>query len=101
METVFQNTHDRRLDQVYASGLRLTALAEPLGFDSVSGVEKILDIRTRMGCDTFVGVFSYAGMPWEEAERSVRLFAREVRPTLALDGEARARVPTAAEGAAR
>ena len=66
-------------------------------------IEKILDIRTRMGCDTFVGVFSYAGMPWEEAERNVRLFAREVMPALhALDGEARAAgVPAAAEAAAR
>ena len=65
-------------------------------------IEKILDIRTRMGCETFVGVFSYAGMPWEEAERKVRLFAREVRPALlTLDDEARAGVPTAAEAAAR
>jgi hypothetical protein len=29
-----------------------------------------------------VGVFSYAGMPWEEAERNMRLFAREVLPAL-------------------
>jgi len=65
-------------------------------------IEKILDIRTRMGCDTFVGVFSYAGMPWEEAERNVRLFAREVMPALqALDAEARAGVPGAADAAAR
>ncbi len=62
-------------------------------------IEKILDIPTRIGCDTFVGVFSYAGMPWEEPERNVRLFAREVRP--ALDGELRAGVPTAAEAEAR
>ena len=91
METVFTRT----------IGGCLTALAEPLGFDSISG-EKILDIRTRMGCDTFVGVFSSAGVPWEEAERNVHLFAREVGRALpALDGEARAGVPTAAEAAAR
>jgi alkanesulfonate monooxygenase SsuD/methylene tetrahydromethanopterin reductase-like flavin-dependent oxidoreductase (luciferase family) len=65
-------------------------------------IEKILDIRSRVGCDTFVGVFSYAGMPWEEAERNVRLFAREVMPALqSLDGETRASVAVAAEGAAR
>ena len=44
--------------------------------------ERILDIRRRVGNEHFVGVFSYAGMPWEEAERNMRLFAREVRPAL-------------------
>jgi alkanesulfonate monooxygenase SsuD/methylene tetrahydromethanopterin reductase-like flavin-dependent oxidoreductase (luciferase family) len=44
--------------------------------------EKILDIRRRVGNDHFVGVFSYAGMPYDEAERNVRLFAREVMPPL-------------------
>jgi alkanesulfonate monooxygenase SsuD/methylene tetrahydromethanopterin reductase-like flavin-dependent oxidoreductase (luciferase family) len=44
--------------------------------------QKVLDIRSRVGCDTFVGCFSYAGMPWDEAERNVRLFAREVLPEL-------------------
>jgi alkanesulfonate monooxygenase SsuD/methylene tetrahydromethanopterin reductase-like flavin-dependent oxidoreductase (luciferase family) len=45
-------------------------------------LEKILDVRTKMGSDTFVGVFSYAGMPYEDAERSMRLFARSVMPEL-------------------
>jgi alkanesulfonate monooxygenase SsuD/methylene tetrahydromethanopterin reductase-like flavin-dependent oxidoreductase (luciferase family) len=45
-------------------------------------LERILDTRRRVGNDSFVGVFSYAGMPWEEAERNVRLFAAEVRPAL-------------------
>ncbi len=72
MGTVFQNPHDRRPDHgVYANELRLTDLAELLGFDPVWGVD-------------------------------VRLFAREVTPAPpALDGEARAGVPTAAEAAAR
>src|SRR5438128_8430479 len=40
MGTLFQNLHDRRPDHgVYANELRLTDLAEPLGFDSVWGVE--------------------------------------------------------------
>jgi alkanesulfonate monooxygenase SsuD/methylene tetrahydromethanopterin reductase-like flavin-dependent oxidoreductase (luciferase family) len=43
---------------------------------------KILDVRERVGNEHFIGVFSYAGMPWAEAERSMRLFAREVRPEL-------------------
>ncbi|OGK99892.1 MAG: alkane 1-monooxygenase [Candidatus Rokubacteria bacterium RIFCSPHIGHO2_12_FULL_73_22] len=44
--------------------------------------EKILDVRARVGNDTYVGVFSYAGMPYDEAERNLRLFAAEVLPAL-------------------
>jgi hypothetical protein len=36
----------------------------------------------RVGNDHFVGVFSYAGMPAGEAERNMRLFAKEVMPAL-------------------
>jgi len=55
--------------------------------------ERILDTRRRVGNDTFVGVFSYGGMPAADAERSQRLFAAEVLPALqALD---RAPVPAA------
>ena len=53
--------------------------------------QKVLDIRSRVGCDTFVGCFSYAGMPWDEAERNVRLFAREVLPELKKVGESEER----------
>jgi len=61
--------------------------------------ERIVDVRGRVGNDTFVGAFSYAGMPREESERNMRLFAREVmpelkklddRPPLAAAAEARA-----------
>jgi alkanesulfonate monooxygenase SsuD/methylene tetrahydromethanopterin reductase-like flavin-dependent oxidoreductase (luciferase family) len=44
--------------------------------------ERILDIHARTGNSHFVGVFSYAGMPFDEAERNLRLFAKEVRPAL-------------------
>src|SRR5712692_7683913 len=44
--------------------------------------EKIVEVRDRVGNDTFVGVFSYAGMPCDEAERNVRLFAANVLPAL-------------------
>jgi alkanesulfonate monooxygenase SsuD/methylene tetrahydromethanopterin reductase-like flavin-dependent oxidoreductase (luciferase family) len=44
--------------------------------------EKILDVHTRTGNSHYVGVFSYAGMPYDEAERNMRLFAREVMPEL-------------------
>ncbi len=45
-------------------------------------LERILEIQQRVGNDHFVGVFGYAGMPPEEAERNMRLFAREVMPRL-------------------
>ncbi len=44
--------------------------------------EKILDIHGRTGNSHYVGVFGYAGMPYDEAERNLRLFARDVMPEL-------------------
>lgn len=44
--------------------------------------ETILRNAQRVGAETFVGVFSYAGMPWHDAEASMRLFAKDVLPTL-------------------
>jgi len=49
--------------------------------------DKIMDIRRRVGNDHYVGVFSYAGMPPEEAERNMRLFAAEVLPALSRVGD--------------
>ena len=58
--------------------------------------EKILDVRGRVGNDTFVGVFSYAGMDYGEAERNMRLFARTVMPQLQKLPPASAPAPAAA-----
>jgi len=44
--------------------------------------ERVMNIRSHVGNNTYVGVFRYAGMPIEEAERSMRLFARSVMPEL-------------------
>jgi alkanesulfonate monooxygenase SsuD/methylene tetrahydromethanopterin reductase-like flavin-dependent oxidoreductase (luciferase family) len=44
--------------------------------------ERIMRIRGITGTDWYNGLFSYAGMPWDEAERNMRLFAREVMPQL-------------------
>jgi alkanesulfonate monooxygenase SsuD/methylene tetrahydromethanopterin reductase-like flavin-dependent oxidoreductase (luciferase family) len=44
--------------------------------------DKILDIHARTGNSHYVGVFSYAGMPHADAERNMRLCAREVMPAL-------------------
>jgi len=44
--------------------------------------ERILDVQRRTGAEAFTGVFSYAGMPYDLAEASLRLFAAEVMPEL-------------------
>jgi alkanesulfonate monooxygenase SsuD/methylene tetrahydromethanopterin reductase-like flavin-dependent oxidoreductase (luciferase family) len=65
--------------------------------------ERIVDIHRRTGNSHFVGVFSYAGMPYGEAERSMRLFAAEVLPAvqrLPVQPPAPA-APTAATGGVR
>ena len=54
--------------------------------------EKIVAISDKAGADSFVCVPSYAGMPWDEAERNLTLFAKSVMPELK-------KLPTAAERA--
>jgi alkanesulfonate monooxygenase SsuD/methylene tetrahydromethanopterin reductase-like flavin-dependent oxidoreductase (luciferase family) len=44
--------------------------------------EKVVATLDRIGGEAFVGVFSYAGMPYEMAEQNQRLFAAEVMPEL-------------------
>jgi alkanesulfonate monooxygenase SsuD/methylene tetrahydromethanopterin reductase-like flavin-dependent oxidoreductase (luciferase family) len=44
--------------------------------------QKILDIQRWTGNDHYIGVFSYASMPYETAEQNMALFAREVLPEL-------------------
>jgi alkanesulfonate monooxygenase SsuD/methylene tetrahydromethanopterin reductase-like flavin-dependent oxidoreductase (luciferase family) len=44
--------------------------------------QKIAACTDRCLADTFTGVFSYGDMPFDYAERSMRLFAREVMPAL-------------------
>jgi alkanesulfonate monooxygenase SsuD/methylene tetrahydromethanopterin reductase-like flavin-dependent oxidoreductase (luciferase family) len=57
--------------------------------------ERILEVRGHVSCDTFIPVFSYAGMPVEEAERNMRLFARDVMPELKKVGTTTAARPAA------
>jgi alkanesulfonate monooxygenase SsuD/methylene tetrahydromethanopterin reductase-like flavin-dependent oxidoreductase (luciferase family) len=45
-------------------------------------IEKARDIQRRIGCTGFNAVFAYGGMPHEQAEASMRLFAREAMPAL-------------------
>lgn len=44
--------------------------------------EKIVDTLQKTRGEGFIGVFSYAGMPYEMAEQNLGLFAREVMPEL-------------------
>jgi alkanesulfonate monooxygenase SsuD/methylene tetrahydromethanopterin reductase-like flavin-dependent oxidoreductase (luciferase family) len=45
-------------------------------------LEKLRGINDVLGAEEFVAVFQYGAMPFEVAERSLRLFAREVLPEL-------------------
>ncbi|HCB33753.1 MAG TPA: LLM class flavin-dependent oxidoreductase [Acidimicrobiaceae bacterium] len=44
--------------------------------------EKIVELQNRTWMDGFMGVFSYAGMPADEAQRNMSLFAARVMPEL-------------------
>jgi len=48
-------------------------------------IEVLRNVQNTLGASEFVGVFKYGGMPYEEAERSLRLFASEVMPALKAD----------------
>lgn len=43
-------------------------------------LEKIRFIREQVGCEHFVGIFRYADMPFDVAERNLRTFASSVLP---------------------
>lgn len=59
-------------------------------------VEKITRIGDRLGSDTFVGIFSMAGMPHDEARANMELFASTVMPELKALPPADKRVSRAA-----
>ncbi len=44
--------------------------------------DRIITIQDNTHADGYMGVFSYAGMPHTDADRSMKLFAREVMPEL-------------------
>ena len=44
--------------------------------------DKIISTRDRVGSDSFLAAFSYGAMPYDEVEKSMRLFAKEVLPRL-------------------
>lgn len=45
--------------------------------------EKIKTYHDTTAADTFLGVFSYAMMPWQEVQRNFDLFTRTVKPEIA------------------
>jgi len=44
--------------------------------------DKIVNLQEQTFMDGYMGVFSFAGMEHEEADRNMKLFAREVMPEL-------------------
>ncbi|MEC9289779.1 MAG: LLM class flavin-dependent oxidoreductase [Chloroflexota bacterium] len=44
--------------------------------------DKIMSTRGRVGSDSFLAAFSFGAMPYDEVEKSMRLFAKEVLPRL-------------------
>ena len=44
--------------------------------------DKIVKLQDETFMDSYMGVFSYAGMDHAEADRNMNLFAREVMPEL-------------------
>lgn len=44
--------------------------------------DKIMSTRDRVGSDSFLAAFSFGAMPYDEVEKSMRLFAKEVLPRL-------------------
>jgi alkanesulfonate monooxygenase SsuD/methylene tetrahydromethanopterin reductase-like flavin-dependent oxidoreductase (luciferase family) len=77
-------------------GLMYDRLTEPGGMEKMTDFflglqphgtpervfEMIVDIQEKTHMDGYTGVFSYGGMPIEDAERNMRLFARDVMPEL-------------------
>ena len=44
--------------------------------------ETIVRNAERIGAEAYIGIFSYAGMPWQEAERNMKCFTDHVMPSL-------------------
>jgi alkanesulfonate monooxygenase SsuD/methylene tetrahydromethanopterin reductase-like flavin-dependent oxidoreductase (luciferase family) len=44
--------------------------------------EKIMTTRGRIGSETYLAAFSFGGMPYDEVEKSMKLFASKVLPRL-------------------
>ena len=44
--------------------------------------EKIMKTRGRTGSESYIGAFSFGGMPYDEVEKSMKLFAEKVMPRL-------------------
>jgi alkanesulfonate monooxygenase SsuD/methylene tetrahydromethanopterin reductase-like flavin-dependent oxidoreductase (luciferase family) len=57
--------------------------------------EKIMELRSMTGCEGFIGMFSYGGMPYDVAEQQCKRFAAELMPRL------KAVVPVAEQQVAR
>ncbi len=64
-------------------------------------VQQIAELRGLTGSDHIVADFSYGGMPHEESERNMRLFADQAMPVLQRDSAFRGPFETAGRDAAQ
>ena len=69
------NTYGDRDVVDFFVGLQVTGTPEQC-------YQKVMEIHGYTGTDSLVASFSYGGMPFEDAEASMRLFASEVTPEL-------------------
>ncbi|MEM7255331.1 MAG: LLM class flavin-dependent oxidoreductase, partial [Pseudomonadota bacterium] len=69
---------DKRGEDTAASDF---ALLHPWGTPE-QVYQKIVDIHKLVGHNGYMAILSFSGMPWEDAERNMKLFASEVMPEL-------------------
>ena len=76
-------THVTRYIERHGASGAIDAFVDLMPFGTPDQVlEKVAFIRDAIGIAGFLPNFSFAGMPYDEAERSLRLFATEVMPEL-------------------
>ena len=85
-ETPGYEFHSLMYDRLTAPGGMERMCDQYIGLQSWGSPEQVYDkvkaISAVTGADAFVAVFRFGGMAAADAERSMRLFAREVMPEL-------------------
>jgi alkanesulfonate monooxygenase SsuD/methylene tetrahydromethanopterin reductase-like flavin-dependent oxidoreductase (luciferase family) len=45
-------------------------------------VDRVAELREKVGCDHFIGIFRYGGIDFDDAKRNLQLFADKVHPRI-------------------